>query len=241
MKKIIYLLALVLIAFGCDNSILEPKYEEPSNLAKFNNPDSDFGKGELKPRKVYIKEKLTCRYTFNPLIQNGKCGGFLGKCQPKYTYENEWERNLRNLNIYVPSVLKIGKKYYRTINLYNLNKYEKLSFKGNVESGKVWGTFKVYLRDIIEEKEMSSSLKADFELSSFIPQPKNYNFGNLLLSGTLSGDINKNASKIKLVGKGFAQLLGKDITATEELVCANDFCWKSTITGNVKSIEFMDE
>jgi hypothetical protein len=145
MKNLILLLTASILILACERSMVEPEFEEPLDLEK-----SELAHQNLAPKKTYVTVDFRGQYSFNP---NKGDGDFFSKKAPKYSYETDRERFLRNMKVYTQGTLSMGNKDYKVVNIYNLNKHEILSKKGAIVSGRTWGEFTIRLEDNSRIKE----------------------------------------------------------------------------------------
>ncbi|MCB0731376.1 MAG: hypothetical protein KDC88_10110 [Ignavibacteriae bacterium] len=245
MKKLFYLIVVVLFTFGCDNSsLVDPEVESPaeygisSELNKIDGLQSDI----LHSRKVYKNLSYQCNLHFDPNLSDKSCGGFLTLNHPGYQYENKYERTLRNLKVFVPSKLVVDNKVYKTFHLYTINRYEKLESKGNLVNGQTWGDFQIVVAvNPIEEKniENNKSKMIGYEVSNV--KPIYEKFGDIMFAGQFSGEINSRKTKMELVGKGANSFKNSLLIGQENIICSGEFCWKSDGSGTVRKVEYWDE
>lgn len=239
MKKLIYLLVILLL-IACENSnVVDP---EVIDVSDFNNELSKIDGVKIDnqhSRKVYKQLTYQCNLQFNP---DQSCGGFLSIDPAQYQYENERERTLRNLLVFIPSIVKINNKVHNTYHLYNINKYENLDINGKVINGKTWGEFQIVLAVNtvpIKNKKLNKVEIIGDELAN--ENPIYEKFGDVLFSGKFSGEIFNRKTKMNLVGQGLNQFDNSSLYVKESIVCSGDFCWKSLGSGTVKKVEYWDE
>jgi hypothetical protein len=234
MKNLFYLLICCLILIACDNQILDPNLGDTPELNKRGSPDELIIENKILPRKTYKVVPMLSEYAFDP---NNDCGGFLYKCNTKYSYENDRERRIKNLKIYSPSKLVVDGKVYKTYNIYTINRYELLSEKGAIVAGHTWGTFKIHkVKDevIFDEDKV---IKYDH-----VTRKPLEDLGGLLFSGEFTGNISGKRIEMKLHGKGSNAFSGKSLVAEEKTLCSSGMmCWRSKLSGKIKRVEYIDE
>ena len=230
MKNLFYLLVGSFLLLACERSIVEPTYDDPLELDK-----AELSHENLGPKKSYVTIDFRSQYNFDPSENNGD---FLANETPKYSYETDQERFLRNMKVYTPGTLTVGENNYKVVNVYTINKQERLSKKGNVISGNTWGEFRIHLESEGNIKEDERSEKDSLILTKVLNQPE---LGELILSGKFSGKINGNKIKIKLHGQGHNKLNGAKLVGVEQMTCGEKFCWKSNSSGKVIKVEYKDE
>ena len=166
MRILICCLTACIMFISCENQILNHEYTETSSLDKRGSPETIIEGTDVSGQKSYNVNRVICEYNFNPNSLNNDCGGYLNNCRVKYSYENDSERSLRNLEIFVPSKLKVEGTVYKTINLYTINRHEILSAKGALKTGNTWGTFNIYkVKEpvIFDEDKMRSNYGRSIE------------------------------------------------------------------------------
>ena len=235
MKNLVYLITASVLLLACEQSMVEPVYEDPADSEKQIQISNELNDDNLAPKKNYRKVSFAGEYTFDPDNQNG---GFVGKHTPKYAYENNTERSLRNLRIYSPGELTIAEKTYKVVNVYTINRYERLSKKGIVVSGKTWGHFEIYLKKKPEIKEDEIPVRFSTTNTASLDKDK---LGNIIFNGQFSGTITGGKVTVALVGNGQNEMKGSRMTGKELMNCGNRFCYKSKSSGKLVHVELKDE
>ena len=124
-------------------------------------------------------------YNFNPC---NNCGGLLNGCCLDYRYDDAitngiTTRYLTDVEFYAPSTMILDGKPIQTVNIYTLNRKERVLKSGKIIDGEVWGSFRV-------------ETATGFHPLNPQKNPKT------LATGKFSGDIEGKVTKVNLVGKG---------------------------------------
>ena len=223
MKQLILIMISVAFVLGCQESTsVEPELNSSDEINKleedlFNRPFRD---------GYSIEKEVLCDYTFNP---SANCGGLLNGTKLIYRYDDaitngETKRYLENVEIYVPSSMKVGKKeVIQTCIIYTLNRTEIIGINDKVIGGETWGSFKVV------------------KSNGSVPTPECI----VLFEGKFRGDINFDITKRTLAGKGINSFSGRLFSANEFIECNGKRgkfnCFTSQLKGKVTPVLKVEE
>lgn len=201
MKQIIFILLSIAVFIGCQESnSVEPILDNPSQLKVLEAEIQPFIKnGET--REVLVQGS----YNFNPC---NNCGGLLNGCCLDYRYDDaitngRTTRYLTDVEFYAPSTMILDGKSIKTVNIYSLNRKERVLKSGKIIDGKVWGSFRV-------------ETAAGFHPLNSQKNPK------ALATGKFRGNIEGKVTKVYLVGKGQNLFADRMFSASSVQVCNAD-------------------